>query len=213
MKKHLFPLILIVLSMIAWIIAFPHLPSQIATHWDLKGNANGYSSRVGAMLSMVGLLVFLYVLFIFLPKIDPKNANYKYFTRGYRIIMNALLFIFFILNLLIILYSLGYPIPMSSLAPFIIGGIFIVLGNFLQTVRTNFFIGIRTPWTLSNDKVWRKTHRFGGKIMFLAGVVIMISALVPQSWMGPIIIVSIVLSVGLPIIYSYLLFKKEIDVK
>lgn len=213
MKKHIFPVILIVLSFVAWIIAFPDLPSQIAIHWDLKGNANGYASRLGAMLSMEGLLIFLYVMFIFLPKIDPKNANYKYFTRGYRIIMNALLFIFFILNLLIILYSLGYPIPMSSLAPFIIGAIFIVLGNFLQTVRTNFFIGIRTPWTLSNDNVWRKTHRFGGKVMFLAGVVIVISALLPQSWMEPIIVVSIVLSVGLPIIYSYWLFRKEITPK
>jgi uncharacterized membrane protein len=213
MKKHLFPIILIVLSLTTWGIALPHLPSQIATHWDFNGNVNGYSSKAGAMLIMVGLIVFIYILFIFLPKIDPKKENYKYFTRGYHIIWNAILLIFFFLNLFTILYSLGYPIPMSSLAPIIGGAIFIILGNFLQTLRNNFFIGIRTPWTLNNDEVWKKTHRFGGKIMFLAGIVILISALLPKSWMGPVIVTSIILSVGLPTIYSYIVFKKELGMK
>ncbi|WP_249927548.1 SdpI family protein, partial [Heyndrickxia sporothermodurans] len=209
MKKHFFPLLIIVLSVIVWLIAFPHLPSQIATHWDFSGNVNGYSTKVGAMLTMVGLLIFLYIMFLFLPKVDPKKENYKYFTRSYRIIINSLLFIFFILNLLIIFYSLGYPIPMSSLGSFIVGAIFIILGNFLQTVRTNFFIGIRTPWTLSNDTVWRKTHRFGGKIMFIAGIIMMLSTFIPAGWREAIVIISIIVSVVLPIYYSYRVFKQE----
>ncbi|GGH78638.1 putative membrane protein [Pullulanibacillus pueri] len=210
MRKYLFPMILILLSVIAWLVAWPYLPSEIATHWNAKGEVNGYSSRFGATLIMNGLLIFLYFLFLVLPKVDPKKNNYRLFSKSYTIISNTVLVIFFILSLLTLLYSLGYPIPMAGLSPFIVGAIFIVLGNFMQTIRPNFFLGVRTPWTISNENVWRKTHRLAGKFMFIAGIIIILSVFFPDNWESAIIITCAVLSVGIPACYSYWVYKNEI---
>ena len=123
--------------------------------------------------------------------------------------MNGLLIMLLAINLMIILYGAGYPIPMGSTGPLIIGVIFVLLGNFLPTVRPNFFVGIRTPWTLSNEKVWRKTHRLGAKLMVSAGIVMMVSIFLPHEWEIVLCTICFVLGLGIPCVYSYWLYKKE----
>lgn len=210
MKKHVFPIFMIGLTILAWVIAFPKLPQEVPIHWSFTGEANGYSSKLGAMFTQIGIMTILYVSVAFLPKIDPRKANYPLFSKGYQIIYNSLLTIFFVLNVITILIGLGYDIPMATMSTLIIGAIFIIMGNFMQQVRSNFFIGIRTPWTLSNDEVWKKTHRFGGKIFFGGGVLLIFATFLTGVWKEAVLIIVIVVTVAAPYAYSYWQFKKGV---
>lgn len=208
MKKHIFPILMISLTILIWVLAYSKLPAVLPTHWGFNGEVNGYSSKMSAMLTQIGLMILLYFTLAFLPKIDPRKKNYKYFSSSYQTIYNSILFIFFILNILVILYGLGYDIPMSSVGTVFIGSIFIVLGNVMQRVRSNFFLGLRTPWTLSNEEVWRKTHRFGGKLFFGCGIILILTTFLPGALKQFIIIGVLVIIVITPYLYSYWQYKK-----
>src|SRR6478609_5989318 len=204
MKKHLFPLGITLLTLVAWLIALPHLPATMPIHWGANGEADGFATKINAMILTVGIMAFV-------PRIDPRKENYKYFSKTYNILLNALLLLFFFVNMSTILQGLGYNVPMSYIAPIMAGLVFIIIGNYLQRVRSNYFMGIRTPWTLSNETVWKKTHRLSGKLFFIGGLLILISAFLPDGYKSVIMWGSIVLCVAIPYLYSYLAYKKEMN--
>ncbi len=211
MKKHVFPLGITLLTLVAWLIALPHLPATMPIHWGANGEADGFATKINAMILTVGIMVLIYFVIAFVPRIDPRKENYKYFSKTYNIVLNAVLLLFFFVNMSTILQGLGYNVPMSYIAPIMAGLVFIIIGNYLQRVRSNYFMGIRTPWTLSNENVWKKTHRLSGKIFFIGGLLILISAFLPDGYKSVIMWGSIVLCVAVPYLYSYLAYKKEMN--
>ncbi|MFL0493468.1 SdpI family protein [Priestia megaterium] len=211
MKKHVFPLGITLLTLVAWVIALPHLPATMPIHWGANGEADGFATKINAMILTVGIMVLIYFIIAFVPRIDPRKENYKYFSKTYNIVLNAVLLLFFFVNMSTILQGLGYNVPMSYIAPIMAGLVFIIIGNYLQRVRSNYFMGIRTPWTLSNETVWKKTHRLSGKIFFIGGLLILISAFLPDGYKSVIMWGSIVLCVAIPYLYSYLAYKKEMN--
>ncbi|ADF37944.1 SdpI family protein [Priestia megaterium] len=211
MKKHVFPLGITLLTLVAWLIALPHLPATMPIHWGANGEADGFATKINAMILTVGIMVLIYFIIAFVPRIDPRKENYKYFSKTYNILLNAVLLLFFFVNMSTILQGLGYNVPMSYIAPIMAGLVFIIIGNYLQRVRSNYFMGIRTPWTLSNENVWKKTHRLSGKIFFIGGLLILISAFLPDGYKSVIMWGSIVLCVAIPYLYSYLAYKKEMN--
>ncbi|MBY0091524.1 MULTISPECIES: SdpI family protein [Priestia] len=211
MKKHVFPLSITLLTLVAWLIALPHLPATMPIHWGANGEADGFATKINAMILTVGIMVLIYFIIAFVPRIDPRKENYKYFSKTYNILLNAVLLLFFFVNMSTILQGLGYNVPMSYIAPIMAGLVFIIIGNYLQRVRSNYFMGIRTPWTLSNETVWKKTHRLSGKIFFIGGLLILISAFLPDGYKSVIMWGSIVLCVAIPYLYSYLAYKKEMN--
>ncbi|PGA14186.1 hypothetical protein COL65_22055 [Priestia aryabhattai] len=211
MKKHVFPLGITLLTLVAWLIALPHLPPTMPIHWGANGEADGFATKINAMILTVGIMVLIYFIIAFVPRIDPRKENYKYFSKTYNILLNAVLLLFFFVNMSTILQGLGYNVPMSYIAPIMAGLVFIVIGNYLQRVRSNYFMGIRTPWTLSNENVWKKTHRLSGKIFFIGGLLILISAFLPDGYKSVIMCGSIVLCVAIPYLYSYVAYKKEMN--
>ncbi|MCM3018662.1 SdpI family protein [Priestia megaterium] len=211
MKKHVFPLGITLLTLVAWLIALPHLPATMPIHWGANGEADGFATKINAMILTVGIMVLIYFIIAFVPRIDPRKENYKYFSKTYNIVLNAVLLLFFFVNMSTILQGLGYNVPMSYIAPIMAGLVFIIIGNYLQRVRSNYFMGIRTPWTLSNETVWKKTHRLSGKIFFIGGLLILISAFLPDGYKSVIMWGSIVLCVAIPYLYSYLAYKKEMN--
>ncbi|MDD9782719.1 SdpI family protein [Priestia megaterium] len=211
MKKHLFPLGITLLTLVAWLIALPHLPATMPIHWGANGEADGFATKINAMILTVGIMVLIYFIIAFVPRIDPRKENYKYFSKTYNILLNAVLLLFFFVNMSTILQGLGYNVPMSYIAPIMAGLVFIIIGNYLQRVRSNYFMGIRTPWTLSNETVWKKTHRLSGKLFFIGGLLILISAFLPDGYRSVIMWGSIVLCVAIPYLYSYLAYKKEMN--
>ena len=153
------------------------------------------------------LLVVMYFLFELLPKIDPRKENYLEFKKVYSIIKVAIMLVLFSVYILASLSALGYAISISFWVPFIIGLLFIVLENYFGKIRNNYFVGIRTPWTLANEEVWNKTHRLGGKLFILGGLLMMIMDFVTVQVRLPLFNAIILMIAVLPIVYSYFLYR------
>ncbi|MGE6849375.1 SdpI family protein [Bacillus tropicus] len=209
MRKHLVAIILILITGLAWAYAWPNLPDTMAVHWGMEG-VNGYASKFNAMLLLLGIMIFTYVLLTITPKIDPKKKNYDKFSKGYMIINYSVVVLLFLVNMLVIGVGLGYDIPMNSTPLILVGLLFIVIGNYLPQCKPNYFVGIKTPWTLSNEEVWRKTHRFSGKVFVILGIIMILSIFVPVTWKSFIMVVVIIGAVGLTMGYSYVAYKKEL---
>ncbi|MED1411802.1 MULTISPECIES: SdpI family protein [Bacillus] len=209
MRKHLIAIILIFITGLAWAYAWPNLPDTMTIHWGTEG-ANGFASKFNAMLLTLGIMIFVYILLTITPKIDPKKKNYDKFSKSYTIMNYSVLVVLFLVNMLVIGVGLGYEIPMNSTPYIIVGLLFIVMGNYLPQCKPNYFVGIKTPWTLSNEEVWRKTHRFSGKVFVILGVIMILSIFAPAAWKSFLIVGIIIGAVGLTMGYSYVAYKKEI---
>jgi len=209
MRRRWFGLVIAALAVVLSIWAYPQLPPTIATHWNVGGTADGFSSRATAVLIMPLVIIGLTGLFNVLPKLDPRGANYAKFIDTYWLIANAVLLFILIGHGMIIATGLGYPVKVDRFMPIGIGLLFIVLGNYLTRVEPNWFIGIRTPWTLSSDTVWRKTHRTGGWLMVVGGFVLAASVFLPQGAFLPLLIAAILIVAVIPVAQSYVLWKRE----
>jgi uncharacterized membrane protein len=189
--------------------AYPQLPAEVATHFDLDGDPNGWSSRFVAsiLVPLIGLVMV--GVFVAVPRIDPRRANYALFSPTYWTIVNALLVFLAGLHVLMLGRALGWVVDMSKVAGLGIGGLFILLGNLMTRLRPNWFMGIRTPWTLSSDTVWRKTHRFGGVAFAIAGVCVAATALVAATWLRTTAIAMVGAAAVGSVVYSYLIWKRE----
>jgi uncharacterized membrane protein len=209
MKKHVLPLIFILATLIIWLVFYPQLPGQIPIHWDIGGNANGFASKLNAMLMSISSMLLIYGIMVVTPRIDPKKENYKKFSKGFTIINLSLLLLFFAINLMIILSGLGYDTDIGIVIPLIVGALFIVLGNYMPQIKPNYFVGIKTPWTLNDEQNWKLTHRFGGKTFIISGSLFMISVLLPDKIAEIVIFPGLLIFLLLPIGYSYLLFRKQ----
>ncbi len=209
MRRRWFGLVIAALAVVLSIWAYPQLPPTIATHWNVGGTADGFSSRATAVLIMPLVIIGLTGLFNVLPKLDPRGANYAKFIDTYWLIANAVILFILIGHGMIIATGLGYPVKVDRFMPIGIGLLFIVLGNYLTRVEPNWFIGIRTPWTLSSDTVWRKTHRTGGWLMVVGGFVLAASVFLPQGAFLPLLIAAILIVAVIPVVQSYILWKRE----
>jgi len=208
MNKRLIPRLMIITSIILWAIFFNQLPDQVPMQWGVDGSVNWYGSKKIAFLINNGALIFTYLLLYILPKIDPKRKNYQQFSRSYRITFYTVIGILFIINLFVLFTSLGHQLKLHFFIPILVGLLMIIMGNYMQTFKPNWFIGIRTPWTLSNKEVWRKTHRLGSKIFILLGFILILMPFVPETLVFPAILISTIIGVLIPIGYSYYLYQK-----
>jgi uncharacterized membrane protein len=185
------------------------LPDIIPTHFNLQGKPDAYGSKVFGTLLLPGINVLLYFLLLFIPRIDPRYKNYSIFKKSYHAIRMVIHFFFSVIAIIIFRTALtGSTLSVHLIFPCV----FLLLafmGNYMRTVRPNFFIGIRTPWTLSSDEVWRKTHELGGRTFFIVGILcFLLSLLLPFEYDAFITLPGILIMLLVPIIYSYLLYRK-----
>ena len=208
MRKWI-PLLIIAAAFIASAIAYPRLPETIPTHWNMDGQPDDWSSRAfGALITPV-ILLFVWGFARVLPAIDPRGANYAKFGGAFEAIFDSLMLFLLGMHIVLLRAGLGYPVQIQRIAPFGIGVLLIVIGNLLPRCRPNWFVGIRTPWTLSSDRVWEKTHRIGGRLFVAAGFLIAVAALFWVQWVHVVLITSILLATAAVLIYSYLEWKRE----
>jgi uncharacterized membrane protein len=210
-KTKLIDLISWILIIIVIVFAFYFynvLPDQVITHWNFAGEPDGYSGKSVSTIMIPLIMVLMYFLFQWLPKIDPKKRNYKDFKITYKIFQLVIIAFFTVIYFITNLINLDYNISVSKLVPLLIGLMFIIFGIILKDVKQNWFIGIRTPWTLSSKVVWKKTHNFGGKVFMLAGLLFVLSGFVTEGLAIAmfVAILALVLSI---ILYSYLIYKKQ----
>jgi len=202
-------LLIVAAGFIASAVVYPRLPETIPTHWDFSGHPNGWSSRFwGAWLIPIFLLG-MWALVRILPRIDPRGSNYAKFGGAFEGIMISLMLFTLGLHLIVLRAALGYPVEMRRVLPIGVGVLFIVIGNLLPRARPNWFIGLRTPWTLSSDRVWEKTHRFGGRIFVAGGVLMILAALFSAQWAHVVLFAVVLLCSAGAFIYSYLEWKRE----
>lgn len=207
LKKHGFAILLFVISIAMWCFSLPHLSQQVPIHFGANG-ADGFTSKWYAMTLCLGLLIIPYLLVTFLPKIDPNKANIEKSKKAITMTNYTLLCLMFVINIFVIMSGLGKNIPVNF--PFLlIGFLFIVMGNYLQQFKHNYFIGVRTPWTLSSETVWNKTHRLSSKLFVLSGFLILLSSFLPFWYQFYVMVGSILLSVIISFVYSYQAFQKE----
>jgi len=208
-KREIFPVLLIAIAVAAGCYFYPRLPETVPSHWNYVGEVDGWSSRFTAAIGIPIMMAGMYLLFLALPLIDPKKEKYLLFGKVYRIFKNMILGFLLIIYFAVGLSGLGYSIPVGVLVPVMVGLLFIVLGNYLGKIKQNWFVGIKTPWTLSSEEVWNKTHRVGGKLFILAGVVIGATPFLPAYLRLPLFAFALAGLLGGTIGYSYLLYRKN----
>ncbi|AST07437.1 hypothetical protein AF2641_11410 [Anoxybacillus flavithermus] len=182
MKKYWMIMILVVCSYVLSLLAIPYLPSEVAIHWNVAGEADGFVNKWWGALLFPICLTFIVALVTFLPKFDPRKENYKKFENVYRIFLHVFVLFLFSMHVVTLAYNVGFPVQVDIVVPIGVGVLFIVLGNYMPKIKPNYFIGIRTPWTLDNETVWQKTHRVGGKVFVMMGVLVMLTIFVESVW-------------------------------
>lgn len=207
-KKTAVIIATIILSAALAIIAYPFLPEKVVTHWGISGEANGYSDKFFGTFLMPAIILLMAGLLILLPKIDPMRENIKKFYNYYQNFIIIIILFMLLLQIFTVLWSFGIKINISILMPLAIGALFFYLGTLIENAKRNWTIGIRTPWTLSSEKVWDRTHKLGGRMFRAAGIVSIIGAFMPAHSFF-FVITPIMLSAAYLVIYSYLEYEKE----
>jgi uncharacterized membrane protein len=185
------------------------LPARVPTHFDLAGKPNDWSDKSSLLYLPGAMMIGIYLLMLIIPYIDPKKKIQQMGNKYYNLRF-LLTFFFSILTIFILYTSSTGSIKNPNILLGLIGVLFAMLGNYFQTLRPNYFIGIRTPWTLESEQTWKKTHRFGGKIWMVGGVLIAFFSFFQSNALFSIVFGIIIgILVIVPIVYSYLEFQKE----
>ena len=202
-------LVLAILMLGIGLYSYPRMPDVVAVHWNAQGMVNGYGSRFEGAFLLPLITIGVAALLLFIPEIDPLKANIEKFRKDFNGFMLAFALFFFYLYMLTTLLNLGFQF---SLNQFLVPGfgIFIYcVGVLLGKAKRNFFIGIRTPWTLSSDTVWAKTHVLGGLLFKLSGVIAILGILSPNLAFL-FLLVPLMVASAITVVYSYFVFRNEV---
>ena len=203
-------LVLIIGAAVAGLLFWNQLPEQMASHWNVNDQVDGYMSRFWGVFMVPLMTLGIFLLFLVIPAIDPLKANIAKFRETFNLFI--VLFVAFMLYIhgLTLAWNLGYTgFKMStSLLP-AIGLLFIFIGFILRKAKRNFFIGIRTPWTLSSDYVWDKTHQLGAILFMASGILALIGGIFGGMMALWLFFVPLIGSVIFLLVYSYLLYQRE----
>ncbi|AFM40061.1 putative integral membrane protein [Desulfosporosinus acidiphilus SJ4] len=208
LKKDWPILILIVLGFVIGIYFYPTLPNRIPIHWNTQGQVNGYGSKLFGTFGIPVIILALYIMFVALPFIDPKRNNYRAFEPTYQFLKYLLVVFFLGMELISLLIASGSVMNKPLLIQVMVSLLFILLGNVMGRFKHNYFVGIRTPWTLANEEVWRKTHRLAAPLWVCGGIVNILLAVLGMTFNGRGLIFVLAVICLVPIGYSYLAYRE-----
>ncbi len=200
-------LILGMFTVAAW--AWPQLPDRLPIHWNIHGEVDGWGNKFMGLLFMPFLVLGLYLLLLLLPLIDPGKANYQNFQKVHGIIRIVFVAYMAAIYAATLVAAFGHSVNMTTVILPLVGVLFIVLGNFLGKIRPNWFVGIRTPWTLSSQLSWDKTHRLAGWLFMLMGLLFFPVALIQTTWSLIAMLVIDAICVTWMVVYSYLVYRSD----
>jgi uncharacterized membrane protein len=192
------------------IAIYPTVPDHVVSHWNTAGQADGYMSKFWGLLLIPLIMTGFVTLLAVLPRIDPHKKNYEKFRDYYDGFILLFVLFFLAIQVQIILWSSGYQISPNLTFPLLIGMLFIYIGFLLGHAEQNWFVGIRTPWTLSSKTVWKKTHELGGKLFKIAGV-ISCAGIVAGAYALWFVLVPALAVAVYTAVYSYTEFQKELN--
>jgi len=203
-------IVLVMGAVAAW--AWPQIPADkaIAVHWSATGAPNGYASKLWALLGLPLLAAAVATVLVLVPSFEPRARNLAMSGKAYLIAWIGGLAVLAVAYLALVLNATGHTVRIEVLSPIAVGALFVVIGNYLGKTRSNFFFGVRTPWTLSSELSWAKTHRLAGRLFVLCGLVVMLAAVVaPGPTTAVITGMAIASVVAIPVAYSYLVWRGD----
>lgn len=196
----------IFLPAVVGIILWDKLPDTMATHWNAAGESDGFSAKAFAVLGLPLIIFALHWLCVFFTEKDPKNKNQS--PKMQKLVLWICPVLTWIASGTIYFSALGKEINMTSLEVLIIGIMFVILGNYLPKCKQNFTMGIKVKWTIENEENWNKTHRLGGILWFVGGLIIIASVFLPEKIMFGVMLAVLLISAIVPVIYSYAIYRK-----
>jgi uncharacterized membrane protein len=211
LKKDWGLLILIVLGFALGVYFYPSLPSRVPIHWNSKGQIDGYGGKFLGAFGIALVNLGMYLLFLVLPCIDPKRKNYKGFQSTYQYLKYLLIVFFLGLEVTILLIATGVVVNTTIFIQVLVSLLFILLGNVMGRFKHNYFVGIKTPWTLANEEVWRKTHRMAAPIWVIAGIINILLTIIGMGFNGIAFIIIIAAIVVVPTVYSYIIYQQIVN--
>ena len=203
------PASLIAGALLFSVAVYSRLPDQVPTHWGTSGDPDRFGSRIQGAFLMPLVMVVIYLAMQWYPSRDPRAANIAKFRDVYDTVVTATIATLAGVHVVALGSALGWPIDMRTIVLAGLGALFLLLGNLLPRVRSNFIFGIRTPWTLSSEQVWTRSHRVGGYAMVAAGLLTLASAFVGGPVSLGVAIASSVIAALIPVVYSYVLWSRE----
>jgi uncharacterized membrane protein len=199
---------IILLSFILSVYFYPQMPEQVASHWNAQGQVDGYMSKFWGLFFMPFVLVGLALLFLAIPRIDPLKANIEAFRKYYDGFVILFLVFMLAIHFQVILWNIGIQISPNVMMPIAVGLLFFYAGILCENAKRNWFVGIRTPWTLSSDRVWDKTHQIGGKLFKVAGVIAFLGVFF-QNYAAFFILAPVLVVTVYTVVYSYVEYQRE----
>lgn len=203
-------LFLIAIAVVAGALLWDQLPDQMASHWNANDEVDGYMPKFKGVFLMPLITLAMFGLFLLLPNIDPLKANIAQFRGTFNLFIVLIVLFMLYIHGLTIAWSLGYQdFKMSAaMLPFM-GVLFIFIGYMLRQAKRNFFIGIRTPWTLSSDTVWEKTHQLGSVLFILSGIFAIAGGFFGGFTAVLLLLIPLMGSTLVLVVYSYVLYRSE----
>lgn len=207
-KSEIIILGIVLLSFVAGVYFYSQMPERMASHWNAQGKVDGYMPKFLGLFLMPVISFVILLLFIIIPRIDPLKANVEKFRKYFDWFVILLAVFLFYLYILTIFWNLGFRFDLIRFLAPAFGLLFYYAGILTGNARRNWFIGIRTPWTLSSDEVWDKTHKIGAKLFKTSGSLAFLGILFPSLAIY-LVIIPAVFSALFLIIYSYVEYRKQ----
>jgi len=162
---------MVTVMVLSGILLYPFFPENMASHWNIQGEVNGYMPKIYGVFLMPVIYIFLLALFMLMPRVDPLKENIEKFRKYFDGFVVVLFVFLFYVHALTIAWNLGIRFDMMGMIVPAFAILFYCLGILMEKTQRNWFIGIRTPWTLSSEEVWKRTNKIGGKLFKLIGIV------------------------------------------
>lgn len=209
MKSKWLAPVCIAIMLVVTVILYNQLPAQLPVHWNFNGQIDQTADRAFAAWFIPVLALAIWGLMRVLPLIDPRRESYKLFAGTYATLINLLVIFFTVLHIAILVFSTGVDFPVARVVIVGVGLLIAFLGNLMGRVQPNWFVGIRTPWTLSDPEVWKQTHRLGARLFFGAGLIgALLGLLLPLPLVTVPFLVVILGGALIPVVYSYVLWQR-----
>ncbi len=208
-KTNLIIALIIIASFAVGIYLYNSLPDQMVSHWNADGQPDDYMSKFWGVFLFPIISVGLAILFIFIPKIDPLKKNIEKFRKYFDWFIVLFLLFMLYMYMITILWNLGHVFDMNRVILPAFAALFFYIGVMTEHAKRNWFIGIRTPWTLSNEVVWNKTHKLAGKLFKGAAIISLIGLFFRDYALWFLLIPVIGVSVY-ALVYSYFEYQKQI---
>ena len=204
------PLVLVAVMFVAGAILYPRLPDTIPTHWGISGQPDAWSAKsFGSVFSEPLMALGIYAIFIVFPYLDPKRANLLRSKKAYAVILDGVTALITAVFAASMAAAFIRSFPVDRVVLLGVGMLFIVIGNYMKTVKRNFTMGVRLSWTVMDDVVWARTNRLGGYLFMGCGVLALVAAFAPPPWNFALLIVPMLAMMPVLYVYAYRLYKSR----